>query len=99
MKQYLAEVKKATGPYKSVSPNVRFRMENSLQEFVKSKNATQEAYRYEHLYSPSASQFERNMSKCEEEVQEMKNPMTTGSRKRKKSIMNKYFSPKTTQGT
>ena len=84
MKQHLVEVKKATGPYKSVPPNVRFRMENSLQEFVKSKNATQEAYQYKHLYSPSASQFERNMSKCEEEVQEMKNPMITGSRKRKK---------------
>ena len=43
MKQHLAGVKEDIGPCESVPPNVRFRMENSLQEFVNSKKATQEA--------------------------------------------------------
>ena len=43
MKQHLAGVKGDIGPCKSVPPDVRFRMENSLQEFVNSKKATQEA--------------------------------------------------------
>ena len=33
-------------------------MENYLQEFVKSKKTTQEAYKYEHAYDPNISQFE-----------------------------------------
>ena len=40
MKQYLAGVKRDIGPCKSVPPNVRFRMENSLLEFVNSKRTT-----------------------------------------------------------
>ena len=36
MKQHLAEVKRNIGPYKSVPPNVRFQIENSLHEFVNS---------------------------------------------------------------
>ena len=42
MKQYLTGVKEDIGPYKSVFPNVRFQMENSLQEFVNSKKVAQE---------------------------------------------------------
>ena len=38
MKQHLAGVKEDIGPCRSVPPDVRFRMENYLQEFVKSKN-------------------------------------------------------------
>ena len=41
MKQHLAEVKGDIGPCKSVPPDVRFRMENSLQEFMNSKKAIQ----------------------------------------------------------
>ena len=40
MKQHLARVKGDIGPCKSIPPDVRFRMENSLQEFVNSKKAT-----------------------------------------------------------
>ena len=58
MKQHLAWVKGDIGLCKSVSPDVRFRMENSLQEFVNSKKATQEAYEYRNLYGPNVSQFE-----------------------------------------
>ena len=44
MKQHLARVKEDIGSCKSVPFDVRFRMENSLHEFVNSKKATQEAY-------------------------------------------------------
>ena len=40
MKQHLTEVKTNIGPCKSVPPNVRFQIENSLHEFVNSKKAT-----------------------------------------------------------
>ena len=40
MKQHLARVKGNIGPCKLVPPYVRFRIENSLQEFVNSKKAT-----------------------------------------------------------
>ena len=43
MKQHFAEVKENIGSCKSVPPNVRFRMENSLLGFVNSKKAAQEA--------------------------------------------------------
>ena len=33
-------------------------------------------------YGPNVSQFEGDMPECEEEVQEMQNPMETSSRKR-----------------
>ena len=39
MKNHLAGVKGDIGPCKYVPPDVRFRMENSLQELVKSKQA------------------------------------------------------------
>ena len=61
MKQYLAGVKEDIGPCKSVPPDVRFRMENSLQEFVNSKKATQETYEYRSPYDPNVSQFEGDM--------------------------------------
>ena len=40
MKQHFTEVKGNIGSCKSVPPDVRFQMENSLQEFVNSKKAT-----------------------------------------------------------
>ena len=43
MKQHLTIVKWDIALCKSVTPDVRFWMENSLQEFVNSKKATQEA--------------------------------------------------------
>ena len=36
------------------------------------------------------------MLEDEEKVQEMQNPMTNSSEKRKKSIVDKYFAPKNT---
>nr|CAN74692.1 hypothetical protein VITISV_017720 [Vitis vinifera] len=98
MKQYLVGVKGDIGPCKSVPPDVRFRMENSLQEFVNSKKATQEAYECRNPYGPNVSQFEGDMAKSEEEVQEMQSPMAVNSGKRKKSTMDKYFAPRNTQG-
>ena len=71
MKQHLAEVKRNIGPCKSVPPNVRFQIENSLHEFVNSKKATQEAYEYRNPYGPNVSQFEGDMLEGEEKVQEM----------------------------
>ena len=71
-------------------------MENYLQEFVKSKKATQETYEYEHPYGLNMSQFERDMPECGEKVQEMQNPMAASSGKRKKkSTIDKYFAPRT----
>ncbi|RVW75184.1 hypothetical protein CK203_053888 [Vitis vinifera] len=58
MKQHLAGVKGDIGPCKSVPPDVKFRMENSLQEFVNSKKAAQEAYECRNPYGPNVSQFE-----------------------------------------
>lgn len=60
------------GPCKSVSLNVRFQMQNALQEFVKFKKAVQEAYDHENPYDSNVSKFEGVMPKYEEKVQEMK---------------------------
>ena len=43
------------------------------------------------------SQFEGDMAKGEEEVQEMQSPMAANSGKRKKSTVDKYFAPRNTQ--
>ncbi|KAL6319822.1 hypothetical protein AAG906_036886 [Vitis piasezkii] len=98
MKQHLAGVKGDIGPCKSVPPDVRFRMENSLQEFVNSKKATQEAYEERNPYGPNVSQFEGDMAEGEEEVQEMQSPMASSSGKRKNLTTNKYFAPRSTRG-
>ena len=42
MKKHLVEVKEGIRPCKSIPPDVRFQMENSLQEFVNSKKVAQE---------------------------------------------------------
>ncbi|RVX10586.1 hypothetical protein CK203_016952 [Vitis vinifera] len=68
MKQHLVGVKEDIGPCKSVPPDVRFRMENSLQEFVNSKKETQEAYEERNPYGPNVSQFEGDMAEGEEEA-------------------------------
>ena len=73
-------------------------MENSLQEFVNSKKATQEAYEYRNPYGPNVSQFEGDVAESEEEVQEMQSLMAVSSGKRKKSTVNKDFVPINTQG-
>ncbi|WJZ87769.1 hypothetical protein VitviT2T_007122 [Vitis vinifera] len=98
MKQHLAGVKGDFGPCKSIPPNVRFQMENSLQEFVNSKKTTQETYECRNPYGPNVSQFERDMVKGEEKVQEMQSPMAASNGKRKKSTVDKYFAPRNTQG-
>ncbi|KAL6332605.1 hypothetical protein AAG906_009925 [Vitis piasezkii] len=67
MKQHLAGVKGDIGPCKSVPPDVKFRMENSLQEFVNSKKAAQEAYECRNPYGPNVSQFEGDRAEGEEE--------------------------------
>ena len=68
MKQHLAGVKGDFGPCKSIPPNVRFQMENSLQEFVNSKKTTQETYECRNPYGPNVSQFEGDITESEEEV-------------------------------
>ena len=83
MKQHFAEVKENIGSCKSVPPNVRFWMENSLQEFVNSKKAAQEVYECRNPYGPNVSQFEGDMTEGEEEVQKMQSPMAANSGKRK----------------
>ncbi|RVW73056.1 hypothetical protein CK203_061061 [Vitis vinifera] len=98
MKQHLAGVKGDIGPCKSVPPDVKFRMENSLQEFVNSKKAAQEAYECRNPYGPNVSQFEGDGAEGEEEVQQMQSPMAANSGKRKKSTVDKYFAPRNTQG-
>ncbi|XP_034710460.1 uncharacterized protein LOC117933175 [Vitis riparia] len=98
MKLHLAGVKGDIGPCKLVPPDVRFRMENSLQEFVNAKKATKEADEYRNPYGPNVSQFEGDMAEGEEEVQEMQSPMAASSGKRKKSTMDKYFAPRNTEG-
>ena len=50
-------------------------MENSLQKFVNSKKATQEAYGYRNPYGPNVSQFEGDGAEGEEEVQQMQSPI------------------------
>ncbi|RVW45388.1 hypothetical protein CK203_107368 [Vitis vinifera] len=97
MKQHLAGVKEDIGPCRSVPPDVKFQMENSLQEFVNSKKATQGAYEYRNPYGPNVSQFEGDMAEGEEEVQEMQRPMEASSGKRKKSTADKHFVPRNTQ--
>ena len=99
MKQCLAGVKRDIGPCRSIPPDVKYRMENSLQEIVKSKKASQTVYEFENPYGPNVSQFEGDEQQGEEEVQQVQNlirPELSG--KRKKSIMDKYFAPKSTQG-
>ncbi|RVW28245.1 hypothetical protein CK203_083676 [Vitis vinifera] len=98
MKQHLAGVKGDIGPCKSVPPDVKFRMENSLQEFVNSNKAAQEAYECRNPYGPNVSQFEGDGAEGEEEVQQMQSPMAANSGKRKKSTVDKYFAPRNTQG-
>ncbi|KAL6335902.1 hypothetical protein AAG906_003527 [Vitis piasezkii] len=78
--------------------DVKFQMENSLQEFVNSKKAAQEAYECRNPYGPNVSQFEGDRAEGEEEVQEMQSPMAANSGKRKKSTVDKYFAPRNTQG-
>ncbi|XP_034674808.1 uncharacterized protein LOC117905996 [Vitis riparia] len=98
MKLHLAGVKGDIGPCKSVPPDVRFHMENSLQEFVNAKKATKEADEYRNPYGPNVSQFEGDMTEGEEEVQEMQSRMAASSGKRKKSTVDKYFAPRNIEG-
>ena len=51
---------------------------------MNSKKATQETYEYRNPYGPNVLQFEGDMAKDGEEVQEMQNPMAASSGKRKK---------------
>ena len=100
MKKHLAGVKGDIGPCKSVPRDVRFRMENSLQELVRSKQRAQEAYEGENPHDPNVSQFEGDILRCEDEVQQIKNSIisATSSGKRKKSTLDKYFAPRTSEG-
>ena len=73
MKQHLAGVKGDIGPCRSVPLDVKYRMENSLQEIVKSKKASQAVYEFENPYGPNVSQFEGDEQQGEEEVQQVQN--------------------------
>ena len=86
MKLHLARVKGDIGPRKSIPPNVKYRMENSLQEVVKSKKSAQATYEFENPYGPNVLQFERDEQQGEEEIQQMPNPtrpQMSGKRKKK----------------
>ena len=88
MKLHLAGVKGDIVPCKSVPPNVKYRMENSLQEIVKSKKLAQATYEFENPYGPNVLQFEGDPDEQqgEEEVQQMPNPtrlQMSGKRKKK----------------
>ena len=85
MKQHLAGMKGDISPCKLVLPDIRFQMKNSLQEFVNSNKATQEAYKYRNPYGHNVSQFEWDMTESEEEVQEMQNLMAASSGKKNKN--------------
>ena len=101
MKLHLAGVKGDIRPCKSVPPDVKYRMENSLQEIVKSKKLAQATYEFENPYGPNVLQFEGDPDEQqgEEEVQQMPNPTRPQmSGKRKKTTVDKYFALKTTQG-
>ena len=87
MKLHLAGVKGDIGPCKSVPSNVKYRVENSLQEIIKSKKLDQETYEFENPYGPNVLQFERDPDEQqgEEEVQQMPNstrPQMSGKRKK-----------------
>ena len=58
--KHLAGIKGDIGPCRSVTLDVKYQMENSLQEVVKSKKKkTSEAgYEFENSYGPNVSQFE-----------------------------------------
>ena len=75
MKQHHSGVKWDIGPCRSVLPDVKYRMENSLQEVIKSKKASQAAYEFENPYGPIVSQFGRDEQQGEEEVQQVQNPI------------------------
>ena len=75
MKQHLAGVKGDIGPCRLSPPDVKYQMENSLQEVVKSKKASQAAYEFENPYGPNVSRFEGDEQQGEEEVQQVQNPI------------------------
>ena len=58
MKLHHAEVKGDIGSCKSVPPNVKYKMENFLQNVEKSKKSAQATYEFENPYGPNVSQFE-----------------------------------------
>ena len=88
MKQHLAGVKGDIGPCRSVPPDVKNRMENSLQEVIKSKKASQAGYEFENPYGPIVSQFERDEQQGEEEVQQVQNPIRSEMSGKRKKINN-----------
>ena len=55
MKLYLVGVKGDIRPCKSVPPDVKYRIKNSLQEVVKSKKSAQATYEFENPYGPNVS--------------------------------------------
>ena len=57
--KHLAGIKGDIGPCRSVTLDVKYQMENSLQEVVKSKKKTSEAaYEFENPYGPNMARFE-----------------------------------------
>ena len=60
IKPHLTRVKGDIRPSKLIPPDVKYRMENSLQEVVKSKKAAQTTYEFENPYGSYVSQFEGN---------------------------------------
>ena len=87
MKKHLVVVKGDIRQCKFVPPDIRFLMENSLQEFVRCKQTAQKAYECKHSYGPNVSQFEGDIPGCEKEVQQMRNltKIAISSGKRKKN--------------
>ena len=54
----LAGIKGDIRPCRSVTLDVKYKMENFLQEVVKSKKTSEAAYEFENPYGPNVSQFE-----------------------------------------
>ena len=85
MKRHFAEVKGDIGPYKSIHLDVKYQMENSLQEFVKSKKI---AYEIKNPYGPNVSRFEGDEQQGKEEVQQMQHPPRPKISGKRKKINN-----------
>ena len=67
---------------------------------MRSKQGAQQAFEGKNSYGPNVSQFEGYIPRCEDEVQQIKHSTIAAisSGKRKKSTLDKYFAPRTSQG-
>ncbi|RVW83525.1 hypothetical protein CK203_054213 [Vitis vinifera] len=98
MKLHLAGVKEDIGPCKLVPPNVRFCMENSLQEFVNAKKATKKQMNIEILMVLMCHNLKGIWQKVKKRFKKCKVLWQLVVEKRKKSTVDKYFAPRNIEG-